>query len=65
MLELLGVIEAMESMLEYLGSWDFWFYTLWLSTAVGFGLCMGVRFFFILDSILDSLSKLRFKKDKQ
>lgn len=51
--------------MDYINSWDFWFYTLWLSTAVGFGLCMGVWFFFILDSILDSLSKLRFKKDKQ
>lgn len=51
--------------MDYINSWDFWFYTLWLSTAVGFGLCMGVWLFFILDSILDSLSKLRFKKDKQ
>lgn len=50
--------------MEYFNSFEFWVYLVWISAAVGLGLCIGVYTFYILTSIFDSLSKLKFKKDK-
>lgn len=65
MLELLGIIEVMESMIEYLGSWDFWLYVFWLSVAVGLGCSIGHSFYKLLTSVLDTIAKnlvdLKFK----
>lgn len=52
------------SIMEYINSWSFYFYILWISSAIGFGLCMGMYLFYLFDSILDNLSKLKFKKEK-
>ena len=65
MLDLLGIMEVLESMLEYLGSWDFWLYVFWLSVAVGLGGSVGHGFYKLLTSVLDTIAKnlvnLKFK----
>lgn len=66
MLDLLNIMKAFENMIEYLGSWDFWWYVFWLSVAVGLGCSVGHGINKLLTSVLESVAKnltnLRFKK---
>ena len=51
--------------MDYFSSWDFWIYTLWLSAAVGFGLALGFSLYEWVNSVVNRLFSLRFKKDKE
>lgn len=54
--------------MDYFSSWNFYFYVLWISSAIGYGVCLGVLIFSIVDKLVEflveRLSNLKFKKDK-
>ena len=52
------------SIMEYLNSWNMFFYVMWLSMAVSLGLCFGYEIFKWGNKVIDSLCGLSFKKEK-
>lgn len=50
--------------MDYFNSFEFWIYLVWVSSAVGFGLCIGVSLFFLIDKLFNQLANLKFKKEK-
>ena len=50
--------------MDYFNSFEFWIYLVWVSSAVGFGLCIGVSLFLLIDKLFNQLANLKFKKDK-
>ena len=54
----------MEDFVSYIESWEFWFRIVWYSSALGFGLALGVSLYKWTTGVIDSLFNLKFKKDK-
>lgn len=54
----------MEEFVNYVESWEFWFRIVWYSSAIGFGLALGVSLYEWATGVIDSLFNLKFKKDK-
>ena len=50
--------------MEYFNSFEFWIYLVWASSAVGFGLTVGVVLFVGACILFDRLRDLKFKKEK-
>ena len=50
--------------MEYFNTFDFWVYLVWVSSAVGFGLTVGVFLFLGACILFDRLRDLKFKKEK-
>lgn len=50
--------------MEYFNSFEFWIYVMWVSSAVGLGLCIGVYLFFLIDKLFNRLDNLKFKRGK-
>ena len=55
----------MEDFINYLESWDFWLRLVWYSSAMGFGLALGFWLYEWVNSVVNRLFKLKFKKDKR
>lgn len=55
----------MEEFVNYVESWEFWFRIVWYSSAIGFGLALGVSLYEWANSVVERLFSLKFKKDKE
>lgn len=53
----------------YFNSFEFWMYIMWVSSAMGFGLILGVFLYLgvmaIVDVLIERLMNLKFKKEKK
>lgn len=53
----------MEEFFSYIESWEFWFRIVWYSSAIGFGLALGFSLYEWVNSVVNRLFSLKFKKD--
>lgn len=55
----------MEDFINYLDSWEFWLRLVWYSSALGFGLALGFSLYEWVNSVVDRLFNLKFKKEEE